>query len=569
MDRTGQVLEGKYRLVRLLGEGGMGSVYEAQHEIIGRRCAVKFLHPEIARNAEVVKRFVREAQAASAIGHPGIIDIYDVGTTPDGAPYLVMEFLDGRPLASYLGGGRRLPPVQAVELIAQALAALAAAHRRGVVHRDLKPDNLYVVERPGMPSAVKLLDFGISKFTQGGRPEDRMTRTGTVLGTPYYMAPEQAAGRPDVDYRLDLYAMGVILYECLTGRVPFEGENYNQVMVRILTEDPLRPRALEPSIPEGLEEVVLRAMERDRERRYGSAEEMLRALVRFLPAETRARLGLPPGDTDAARMLAGTKIEGEPRLTRTPLTGAGAVTALGRAMPSRGRRWLPLAAAAGLTVVVAAVLLVWRPWRRDSSSNAGPQVAAAVAADAAVAREPVRAAAPADAEVEKETRPEPAVDGGAAEKTAADAAGEAAAQTTNAAPVPGRVTIALKDLPAEAEVLYDGKVMPELPLSVERGTTGATVEVRAPGYETWRSVVVPDRDIEVAVRMEPRAAARDAGRAGGRDRTTGRADTGVSTTAQAAATSPPDAGARAAEAGTTLTQAGRGTVVMTNWDEEP
>ena len=180
------------------------------------------------------------------------------------------------------------------------------------------------------------------------------------------------------------------------------------------------------------------------------------------------------------------------------------------------------------------------------------------------------APAPADAEAEKEMPPAAAVEGGAAEKALADAMVEAAAvPAADASPLPSRVTIALHDLPPEAEVLYDGKVMSELPLSVERGTTGATVEVRAPGYQTWRSVVVPDRDIEFAVRMEPVRQARDAGRLGRRETTTGRADAGGSATAQAGVTPAPDAGARAAESGTALNQAGRGTVVITTWEDDP
>ncbi|MBN1774275.1 MAG: serine/threonine protein kinase [Deltaproteobacteria bacterium] len=225
MDRTGQIVGEKYRLSRLIGEGGMGEVYEAQHTIIGRRCAVKFLHPEMARQAEVVTRFVREAQAASAIGHRGIIDIYDVGTTPDGAPYLVMEFLEGASLGGRLETSGRLPVHTAVEIVAQVLSALRVAHQRGIVHRDLKPDNIYLVESPGSPMVVKLLDFGISKMTVVGDGQQRMTQTGAVLGTPVYMSPEQAAGRSDADHRLDIYAMGVILFELLTGRLPYGGTN--------------------------------------------------------------------------------------------------------------------------------------------------------------------------------------------------------------------------------------------------------------------------------------------------------------------------------------------------------
>ena len=371
MDRTGQILDGKYRLVRLLGEGGMGSVYEAQHAVIGRRCAVKFLHTEIANSPEVVKRFIREAQAASAIGHPNIIDIYDFGVGQDGAPYLVMEFLDGVSLADELALRQKLPPAEALEILAQTLSALGVAHQHGVVHRDLKPDNLYLTRVPGAVPRVKILDFGISKVTDPSRPEDRMTCTGAVLGTPYYMAPEQARGDRDVDHRLDLYALGVILYEAVTGQVPFTGDNYNQLLLKILTEKFPTPRQLDPTLPEALEAIILRALERDRTERYQTAQEMYDDIVPLLDGDARARLGitgthpLPPPSIRTPRT--GLTTRAPLTMTPTPLGQSMAATTTGRR-----NRWIVPAVVAGVLAAAAAGVVLWAPWKGTNETPASP-----------------------------------------------------------------------------------------------------------------------------------------------------------------------------------------------------
>jgi serine/threonine protein kinase len=300
MDRTGQVLEGKYRLVRAVGEGGMGSVYEARHLILDRRCAVKFLHPEIAHDPATITRFLQEAKAASAIGHRGIVEVYDFGQTADGTPYLVMEFLPGGALSALLAGGRKLPVSQAAEVVARTLLALSAAHRAGVIHRDLKPDNIFVEQTGPSSLAVKILDFGICRIDAPSQRGQHMTRTGAILGTPYYMAPEQAAASRDIDARLDLYAMGVILYECVTGRLPFDAPDIARLIMKILGDACPRPSELDPSLPPAVDQVVLRAMARDRAARYASAEEMVRALLPLLSAAARNRLDVdlvPSGQT--------------------------------------------------------------------------------------------------------------------------------------------------------------------------------------------------------------------------------------------------------------------------------
>jgi serine/threonine-protein kinase len=282
---VGTVLEDKYRIVRAIGEGGMGVVYEAEHAFIGRRLAVKMLHPEYSRSQEVIGRFHREAQAASRIGHVNIIEITDMGVTAGGAPYIVMEYLEGESFAALLGRERRLPVRRAADIVGQTLGALAAAHAKGIVHRDIKPDNVFLIDHGGRTDFVKLLDFGISKVVSGASGLG-LTRTGTMLGTPYYMAPEQAMGRSDVDHRVDVYAAGAVLFEALAGCRAYDGANYNELLARIITTDPPPLGSIRPDCDPGLEAVVARAMARDPAHRYGSAAEMLEGLLPFGASRT-------------------------------------------------------------------------------------------------------------------------------------------------------------------------------------------------------------------------------------------------------------------------------------------
>ncbi|MBN1771746.1 MAG: serine/threonine protein kinase [Deltaproteobacteria bacterium] len=382
------VLDGKYRLERLLGEGGMGSVHEARHQLIGRACAVKLLRPEIAHDVQAVQRFLREARAAAAIGHRGIVDVYDVGVSPQGRPYLVMELLRGESLGQRLHGGRRLEAAAAAEILVQVLDALAYAHRAGIVHRDLKPDNLFLVPERGGSESVKILDFGVSRMQRPDVPDEALTRSGMVLGTPHYMAPEQAAGATDIDHRIDLYAVGVILYRCLTGRLPFSGDNYNQLILRIATVPFPRAREVEPSIPEELEAVILRATERERERRYPDADAMLRALLEFVPPKVRSRLGFDtvvPAPPPTAAAQAALDAD-DPAVAKTVASGAGQVAVLPPAPaepPARetalsvlpgtavGRRsWLPAVALASALLLIALLWAVFAPGGRAPAGAA-------------------------------------------------------------------------------------------------------------------------------------------------------------------------------------------------------
>jgi len=216
-------LFGNYRIVRLLGEGGFGEVYLAENPLIERRAAVKVLHTAVAQDSELVRRFLNEARAASAIRHRNIIEVFDAGVTPEGAPYILMEFLEGVLLQRRLAERGRLTLPQTLEIARQAGSALAAAHAAGIVHRDLKPENLFLVPDLGPPGGerVKILDFGIAKIKRaGGTGGTLRTQTGLIMGSPAYMSPEQCKDSADVDLRSDIYSFAIIVYEMLTGRTP-------------------------------------------------------------------------------------------------------------------------------------------------------------------------------------------------------------------------------------------------------------------------------------------------------------------------------------------------------------
>jgi serine/threonine-protein kinase len=296
----GRSLGGKYRVLRPIGHGGVGSVYEAEGAG-GSRFAVKILDRQWAKDDVVVGRFAREARAAGAVPSDHIVRVLD-GGTEDGCPYLVMELLAGQDLGQRLRRERHLPLDDALDIAEQVLVALVAAHGAGIVHRDLKPDNVLLVERDGAPDVVKIVDFGMSKLDRpaGSTKPLPLTRKGVVLGTPLYMSPEQARASANVDARSDLFSVGGILFECLTGRPPFIGETYEQVLLKICMEDAPDVRRWAPEVPDSLAAVVSKALAREREDRYASADEML-AAVRAI-----GRVGL--GDVTRARRRARARV---------------------------------------------------------------------------------------------------------------------------------------------------------------------------------------------------------------------------------------------------------------------
>lgn len=270
---------GKYEIVRVIARGGMGTVYEAVNTHIGKRVAMKFVDAELCRNKDAVLRFQREAEAASAVESAHIVTIFDSGTTDDGLPFLVMELCRGEDLGHLLRKVGRLELDAALDIMVQILRGLCRAHEAGIVHRDLKPDNVFLTEQDDGSTFVKILDFGISKMRRGAGAIDKtITKQGTVLGTPFYMSPEQAQALPDVDERTDLWSSGAILYEALTGKPPIDGQSYEQVIVHICTQDPLDARMHNPAVPEKLAQFLSKALTRDRNGRFQTAREMLEAL---------------------------------------------------------------------------------------------------------------------------------------------------------------------------------------------------------------------------------------------------------------------------------------------------
>lgn len=278
---VGQTVGGKYRLTRLIGQGGMGTVYEAQDLGLGRGVAVKFLQSRVAHDFGLVERFMREAKATAAIAHPHIVDVFDVGWTDDGQlPYFVMELLDGKNLTAELRASGTMSVDRAVGIMVQVLDALEAAHGKGFIHRDLKPENIFII-RHGLEEDVKVLDFGITKAI-GGQDGASLTHTGAVLGTPAYMSPEQARGSREIDHRTDLYAAGAILFELITGRPPYEGETYNEIIIKIATQDPPPIQSLRPGVPPALAGVIHKALSRDPDKRWPSCAAMIQALHEVL-----------------------------------------------------------------------------------------------------------------------------------------------------------------------------------------------------------------------------------------------------------------------------------------------
>ena len=296
----GKLLGDTYRITRVVGEGGMGRVYEARHlRLKERRFAVKCLHADLARNAEMAARFLREAESASSIKHPNVVDVFDVHHLPDGPPYLVGEFLEGEELADYVKRKGPLDARMAAKVTRQVCHALAAAHERGIIHRDMKPENIFVLAssiagvETGTARAlqVKVLDFGISKA--GPSDTSNLTRTGVIMGTPSYMSPEQARGR-QVDPRADVYSVGACLYFMVTGRRPFDSDDPTSTISMVLTEDPIRPREIDERIPEGLELIIQRAMAKDANDRYASMLELEAALSALSSSNNRHSVGQMP-----------------------------------------------------------------------------------------------------------------------------------------------------------------------------------------------------------------------------------------------------------------------------------
>jgi len=386
----GDTIDGKYRIVRLLGEGGMGAVYEGENVRIHRRVAIKILHSNVADSEDAVQRFEREAQAAGRIGSEHIVEVLDLGDLPDGDRYMVMEYLDGEALNDRIANAGAMSAYDVAPIAVELLEGLHAAHEAGIIHRDLKPDNVFLLaNKSGKKDFVKIVDFGISKFSALGG-EFSMTRTGAVMGTPYYLSPEQAKGDRELDQRADLYAVGVILYEAAAGRVPFDGETFNELLFKIVLE-PVPPLStVVPDIDPDFEKLVRKSMARDPADRFQSAAEMQAALRAWLDgapvpllSDTHSAGMAGPGDggtngttpsPNQAPEIGRTVVDGTPGKTH----GAWANTNGDVPAAANSKKWVALAAAALLLAGGGVFLL---------QSNQAASDAAMAAAQASEERE--------------------------------------------------------------------------------------------------------------------------------------------------------------------------------------
>ena len=352
--RVGTTVD-RYKLVGTLGRGGMGAVYEARHTQLNRRFAIKFLLAKHADNPDVLRRFANEAKAAGSLEHPNLAAVMDLGRAEDGAPYIVMEFLQGQDCAALLKAQGKLSVRQAVHIVSQACRGLAAAHRAGIVHRDLKPENLFVTDAGDGTDLIKVLDFGIAKLKS--LEVGTATGTGEMFGTAHYMSPEQARGAGEVDARADVWSLGVVLYEFLSGRKPFEGQHFLDLVYQIQTFPPPSLAELEPTLPTSLVRVVESAMTKDVTRRLASIDVLADQLKPFL-AWGEKRGDLDQIDTSAETAAASpTDARVRDRVSFPSLGGRSPGTArwTGRAL------WLWSATVLIVAAAVATILVLRRP----------------------------------------------------------------------------------------------------------------------------------------------------------------------------------------------------------------
>lgn len=428
----GEIIDGKYRIVRLIGDGGMGSVYEARHELLGVPVALKFLHGELAKRPGLAARFLQEARVSATIRSPHVAHVTDVDTASDGSPYIVMELLSGESLQALLARRGKLGVEEATGFAAQILTGLEAAHSMGVVHRDLKPDNVFVT--PGQDGPLlKLIDFGIAKLKESSEYKKEVTRAGVMMGTPEYMAPEQLYAAHEVDHRADLYSLGVILFEMLSGVRPADGDSAEVIITNVLSGRGRRLGALEPGLAPSLVALVERALEPDRDRRFASAQEMHGALLRVssgapdIALDATASAGLPatafgvaeeriPDTVDAP--VLGSPAPVPPQLVARVATGTQAApmpvplaVPQNRALPRRKRRssgakWLVGFGASALVLGAGAVVA----WQFMYPARVIPDLPAPdpipTSSGTAISISPIASAAP-DSSPAPETTPNP------------------------------------------------------------------------------------------------------------------------------------------------------------------
>lgn len=375
----GDILAGKYRIDKILGIGGMGVVVAAHHIRLDERVAIKFLLPEMAMSGEAVARFDREARAAVKIKSEHVARVSDVGTLENGAPYMVMEYLEGQDLAAWVKRGP-LPFEQAAEFVLQACEAIAEAHALGIIHRDLKPANMFVVRRPDGALSVKVLDFGISKMRGlgGSAPDVSITKTSAMMGSPLYMSPEQMQSAKDVDSRTDIWALGIILFELVTGASPFHSETMPELIAKILSTPPPPLASKRPDAPLGFEAVILRCIDKDRGRRYESVGQLAADLTPFAPRRSRISLERISGVLHAAG-LSNTALATPPSSDPTEAATGGTQAAWGQTNAPKGPATTTLVLAGiGLAILAGGGLLAIQGRSGGTTAPAHPNVSTSV-----------------------------------------------------------------------------------------------------------------------------------------------------------------------------------------------
>jgi serine/threonine-protein kinase len=476
---------GNYEVKEKLGEGGMGAVYMGEHPLIGKRVAVKVLLDELVANEALVTRFFHEAKAANDIRHQNIVDIIDFGKIDkEGGGklvYLVMELLEGQSLSSRLDNAPRLTFEEVRHILQQCCSGLSASHAKGIIHRDLKPDNLFLVRRGSDENFVKILDFGIAKLTTTSSTPSAKTRTGTLIGTPAYMSPEQCAGRGTIDARSDVYALGIVMYEMLTGHVPFKGEGFGDIVVAQLTETAKKPSELRADVPPELDAIVMKAIEKEASARFQSMDEFGLALkdpAKFaaspsLVAEKGAIMAAPTasvpvisdtpsGPRSVATTDQATLIATKPKANTTLSGAASESSAVREPAPAKSGNGKRVAIIGGVAAAVAAAGLVAVLKLGGGGSAAQPQ---ATVTPPPVTAPPVAAVAPPKVE---------------------------------------NVEVALKSDPPGAQVVRaDGVIVGVTPVTMklEKGSPSLDVELTLEGYRAEKRTLTSDVNREVDVNL--------------------------------------------------------------------